>query len=342
MDGYILTSISAFALALTVTADKLMVGDFYQNNPRNAWFVSSVLGVLLGLSATLIAWYCFGEGDGLKQIILFGSGEMLFLSLPMVFAGVLVSLTLRSYFFCMSMSNFTTSVAVAIAATPVFVFGTQLLISGEVWTIWHWISFIITIIGLIGFELSAEHDPSNRESRLNKYLIGVIGFGTTYLVLIDVLFPVIETNLNVNEIQASLVAMPYYWLGFAFGIISYRHREVRKFTRTIFMRLQFIALILILEIIGASFYFFEFFGLSKISATLVALIIGAHIILVWIFDLYVSKQYKMAITKNEDLTQVLFFKLPTKNLEAYDISKVTLGLQALFIALTLTGLILWP
>jgi len=339
--GYLLTMISAFALALTVTADKLMVGDFYQNNPRNAWFVSSALGAILGLTATVFAWVLFGEGDAISQIVSFGQGSMLLLSIPMIFMGVLVSLTLRSYFFCMATTSVTTSVAVAIAATPIFVFGVQLLISGEIWTTLHWVSLLVTVSGLIGFELSAEHDGATG-SRINLPLLGVIGFGTAYLVLVDILLPVIETNLRATEVQASLIAMPYYWFGFAFGVISFRIASVRVFIRTIFNRWHFILLILLLEIIGASFYFFEFFGLSQISATLVALITGAHIVAVWMFDLYIGRRYKIATEGDEIKTKVLGFRLPTENLDGYDISKKTLVMQAVFILMTLAGLILWP
>ncbi len=340
--GEIVTIISAVALALTVTADKLMVGDFYQSNPRSAWFVSSVFGVVLGLFATIGAWKFHAKTDLINDLSLFIQGETIFLAAMMIGVGVMVSFTLLSYFLCMARDSISTSVAVAIAATPIFVFGIQLLLTGSGWGIGHLISFAVTIIGLIGFELMSEHDEEDEQFSINWPLAGVIFFGTMYLISVDYLFPIIETATGLDETQASLMAMPFYWIGFGFGIVSIRHQEVRDFLTKELNRWHLLLLVLVLEIIGASFYFFEFFGLSKISATLVALITGAHIVLVWIFDLYVRKCYQLAVETENTTTRILFFNLPTSKLDAYDIRNSTLSWQAMFIVLTLLGLWLWP
>jgi hypothetical protein len=138
------------------------------------------------------------------------------------------------------------------------------------------------------------------------------------------------------------VAMPVYWIGFALGFIEIKRPEVRAFILEIFSKWHFIAIVVVLEIIGASFYFFEFFGLSRIDATLVALITGAHILFVWLFDLYIKSRYKNAVSLGSEHTKILLFTIPTENLEAYEISSRVIILQGICIVLTLFGLSLWP
>lgn len=339
--GILLTTISAIALAITVTTDKLMVGDFYGDDPKNAWFVSSFLGTILGLVATAIAWHYFGDFGIFENFKLLFQDESLKLAFQVFIAGALVSLTLRSYFYSMSSYAFTTSVAIAIAATPIFVFSVQMLISEESWTSMHLISFIVTICALFGFEYVAEHDDEGKH-RTKWHLIAFVALSTVYLVFVDQIFGNIERSLSLDSLQAALTVMPLYWLGFSLGCLEFFKGSVRKFVTSIFEKWQFVAIVLFLEIIGASFYFFEFFGLSEIDVTLVALITGAHIVFVWLFDIYIRSRFLQAEENNDEVTRILLFRFPTESLGAYAISRKTILLQFIFVVAALYGLSLWP
>lgn len=341
MSGLLITSVSAVLLALTVIADKLMVNDFYESKPKSAWFISSVLGTFFGLISTVLVILFSDNTDSFIQTVnLITSGHWP-LAVGMILAGTFVSLTLLSYFECMAADAVSALVAIAISATPVFVFALQFFLFDATWTHIHTLSFFLTIAGLIGFEAVAEHDEAD-DGRFNWPLLGVIGFGTAYLLLVDYLLPVIETSLETDELTASLAAMPFYWLGFFIGVFAIFLKETRAFVKNIFSRWEFLAIVLALEVIGAGFYFFEFFGLSKISATLVALITGAHVVLVWLFDIYVRKQREVAAENQISTTNIFFFRLRTDKLDAYAISTKTLSLQGVFIALVILGLSIWP
>lgn len=340
--GILITSISAFLLGLTVITDKLMVGDFYQSDPHKAWFISSFLGTILGLIATGLAWLLFAEPGLLTTFVNFTQEYTFSLAFPMFIIGVLVSLNLLSYFECMSQNAISAKVAIAISASPILVFSAELLINGEGLHASHIISVIVTLAGLIGFELMSKHGQDRSNSKINWPLIKLLALSTTYLVSLDFLLPIIEGALNLDETQTSLVTMPFYWLGFALGILNIRKKDVRTFAKDIFTRWHFLSIIIALEIIGAGFYFFEFFGLSQINATHVALITGAHIAIVWIGDLIIRAKYERAVSSKSKFILIFFFKLPTANLSSYELSRSSLLWQGTFIVLTLYGLSLWP
>lgn len=338
--GILLACISSLALSVTVITDKLMVGDFYQGDPRKAWFVSSFVGTILGLLATGLAWFLLANQNLIHKFIIF-STEHVGLVLLMMLSGILVSLTLRSYFVCMSLNTISASVAIAITATPVFVFITQILFHGELITFTHIMSVLVTVTGLIGFGLISKHHKKGFFESINLPLIRFIALSTTYVVLLDELFPHIESVLQLPSAQASLVAMPFYWIGFGAGITSIRHATVRLFITRILARKKFVAIILFLETVGVSFYFFEFLGIAEIDVALVSLIIGAHIVFVWTSDLYMRQRYRQALRSGKSEVSILFFRIPVSQMTAYEIKGKTLFFQGLFVLLTLFGLTLW-
>jgi len=203
------------------------------------------------------------------------------------------------------------------------------------------LSVLLAVAGFLAFEM-LENDGEELSVRIDWHLLAVIGYGVVYLILVDHTLPMVESGLGVSSTQAALVTLPYYWIGFALGILTIFKREVQGFAMSIWRKPEFLALIIILEIVGMLFYFFELFGLSGLTATLVALITGAHIILVWLGDLYVLKRYKVALARGEEKTRVLFFQIPTTHLEEYNKTKRTLGYQALAIVVVLIGIALWP
>jgi hypothetical protein len=319
-----------------------MVGDFYEDNPKNAWFISSFFGTILGLVATGAAWLMVGEDGTVTKLHELLSTQDSLLALGMFFVGITVSLNLRVYFDMLSCHAYTTRVAIAIAATPIFVFTVQTILNGGTWESSAIFSVLLTTLALIGFEILTVSDEKKPDCQFNWQLIVFLVTSTIYLVALDWLFDLVEFKTDLNGIQSSLIMMPFYWIGFALGITAIRHTSVRGFIGKVFSKWQFLLIAITLEIIGASSYFFEFMGIAEISATLVSLIVGAHIVFVWGFDIYLRNRYKNATLHGHEKTSVFFFKIPTENLDVYDISLKSLSIQGVLIVLVIVGIVLWP
>jgi len=339
--GVILTVVSSIFLALTMMADKLMVGDFYQNNPKLAWVISSVAGSTIGLLATILLWLHLGLVETFTTFIEISSG-FFYLGLYCVLAGILSTLTLRCYFKLMSEDMVSASVSIAVASTPIFIFLGQVMSQNQSFTIEHLISFLIAISGLVFYEYISNPHVSVNIFRTGPFIVGVILLGTAYVLLLDEIFIVTDSYNQWHQNSIVAILLPYYWLGLGLGFLYLFQKDIKNTIVYIFKRKKFIYIVLILETIGAGFFFFEFFGLSKISATLVALIIGAHVIFVWLFDLYISYAYHKANTAGKSEVQIHFFKVPTINLTAYNNTKKTHLMQFLSIILVLVGLWFWP
>jgi hypothetical protein len=329
-------------MALTITMDKLMVGDFYEDDPRNAWFISSFFGTIMGLSATAVAWIMVSEAQTANVFISLFGGTTCFYALGMIAIGTLVSLNLKVYFDMLSCHAYTTRVAIAIAATPVFVFAAQSLINGVQWGSAAIFSVLLTTFALAGFEAISVTEDKRPDCNFNWQLIAFIVTSTIYLVLLDWLFGVVENKTSLDGIQSSLVMMPFYWIGYAIGTISIFRKSVQVFLRKIFSRWRFLLVALALEVIGTSFYLFEFVGIAEIDATLVSLVVGAHIVFVWMFDIYLRGKYKTALAYHKEYTRIFFFKVETADLSAYDLSLKALALQGVFIILAIIGITMWP
>lgn len=336
--GLLMTIISAVFLALVVISDKLTLGEFYHDEPESAWFVSSVLGSLLGIGATAIAWMLVGENSW-SSMLLLAQGDLIALSWLMIASGLLVSLTLRSYFHCFS-GSVSSLVALALAATPVFVFAGEHFLYGTSMEVVKIAGLVIVVLGLSLFNLTDVEQEETGKTNL-VHLFGLIVFGSGYLLLVDFTLPLVEAALHVDETQASLAAMPWYWLGFAVGAVNIARPKVRSFLPKIHLHPKFIVLILSLETIAAGFYFFEFFGLASLDVTLVALITGAHVIIVWISDLIIRRKYHKAVREGRGTVHILFFSIKTKKLGEYDLPMRTVFVQAIAIMLVIAGLATW-
>jgi hypothetical protein len=335
--GVLVTSLSTLALALTVMADKLMIGDFYDDEPRSAWFVSSFIGATLGLIATIFAWQIYGDSSILHGVILMMEAPNDVFAVAMILIGALVSLNLRLYFELFSQHEYTTTIAMAIAAAPILVFTLEnTFITGE-WNLASLASAVITTTALVLFEAFGTSRKNSGTSRTNWTLAAFIIVNAATLVLIGFLFHALELYNGYSGVKASLLLMPFYWVGFGFGITAIRYKEVRQFVKNTFSRMKFVYVVLFLEILGASFYFFEFLGLSELNVTLVTLIVGSHVILVWFLDLYLSSKAKEQKTGK---IKVVFAEIDIANIEV--LSRTQIVVQALCIIAVLIGISLWP
>jgi hypothetical protein len=352
--GILLASIGAVFIALTVIFDQLTLEDFYNRSTKTAWFVSSVLGSVIGLTATFIGWVLFND----PQIIIGHVFELIngheYLLILSALVGTIAALALLAYLYCFASGAVSTTVGIVIAATPIFVFVTQKILFSGNWLFFEVVSVILTVIGILIYEwlgeenLEAEPGEAGetsacRSTFFNLPVIALILFSTLYLVLIDWVLSTIVITANVTAIEASFIALPFYWLGFGVGIVGLGFKEVRSsLSSGSLRRVHFIFLIFVIEIIGAGFYFFEQLAIAELDVTLATLIIGAHVVALWIMDIYIKNQYQYYKAKGESATKVFFFRIPTENLIAYDKSRRTLTLQLCAIGIILTGLALWP
>ncbi|MFT7644423.1 MAG: hypothetical protein ACI9BF_000066 [Candidatus Paceibacteria bacterium] len=355
--GTLLASIGAAFIALTLVFDKLTLGDFYKESTKTAWFVSSVLGSVIGLTATFIGWLLFSDPQTIIGHVFELVNGHVYLLILSVLVGTIAALALLSYFYCFATGSVSTTVGIVIAATPIFVFVTQKIFFSENWLLFEVVSVVLTVIGILIYEWLEKEDledepgeegeaveaSAGRSTFFNLPVITLILFSTFYLVLIDWVLSTIVITANVTAIEASFIALPFYWLGFGVGIINLGFNEVRSFLSSESLRrVHFIFLIFAIEIIGAGFYFFEQLAIAELDVTLATLIIGAHVVAVWIMDIYIRNRYQYYKDKGESVTKVFFFRTPTESLIAYDKSRRTIFLQLCAIGIVLTGLALWP
>jgi hypothetical protein len=85
--------------------------------------------------------------------------------------------------------------------------------------------------------------------------------------------------------------MPYYWIGFAAGMrVMLRGGEWATFRSNWRKRIRyFIVPILFVEVIGMLVFFFEYVGLTSLDPTLVTVIMGTHVLLVYALDLSLGR-----------------------------------------------------
>lgn len=343
MSGYGFTILSAVCLAWTVIFDKLVIaGDCYDNNKNAPWFMSSFMGMALGLISTAIAWGFHGNITSLAtlSISLLNIGVPVYgINIPyaalMFLGGVAVTLTQRSYF--RSFDDVAAGmIAMIIAVTPVAIFALSVVLDGDRLGTTEIASLAITVAALIGYEAAAykKGEFKNRYRNLALFLV----FSTIYVVTVDRSLAGVSEQVSV---ESALVALPYYWLGFGVGSLTIFMKEVRAFLASLLsQKKKFIKYILLMEVVGMSFYFFEVFGLEELSATLAALIVGAHVVVVWVFDIYLNRKHSDASSKKEGEVKILFAVLQTEDVEI--LSYKTIMIQGICIILALAGIALWP
>lgn len=334
--GVLFTTLSAVFLGLTVIIDRFIVADWYKNNARSAWVVSSVVGATLGLIATAVAWFLYDLNvllDLTDQLMT----QHIVIILAIIYCGTLTSLTLRSYFKCFSGGVESTLVAMAIAATPLFVFLTSALAHGQDLTAAHWLSVIAAVSGLVGYQALSSGGDWSAKGKVWP-IIAVIALSTAYIVLLDIILGWIVHETTLTELEAALVTLPFYWLGFGLGLVDVMDREVVRSIGHILEQRKRVLLLLLMEIIGMGFYFFEVFGLSGLDAGLVAIIVGAHVVMVWLFDLYL--QHRAHHTTGDRIQILRLFTIRRESVQAY--SWLVITLQAACIILVLIGVAAWP
>lgn len=289
--------LSSLSLGIMVLFDRLMMGDCYKNKPDQAWFVSSVAGSGFGLIATLAMWigYSAMTETTIRDIIA-GIGSLTGLEIVvMMMAGACNVQVLRHYFrlFIPASKDVEvneTAIAMWLASSPIFIFATTIILSmlglnrgvlsgledAEL-TISFGVAVAVTVAAMIGFETYKSHvsDLFKRYGEVVKMLIMVVLYT---LIISGILRDSEMTTVMALSIQ------PFFWIGFAAGVRTMRIKQNRVDLARNWPRIKkFVVPIFIVEVIGMSVYFFEFFALKGADPTYVNLIIGAHIVPVFLF-----------------------------------------------------------
>jgi hypothetical protein len=306
--------VGSFCLGLMIVFDRLMMGDCYKNRPDNAWFISSTAGASFGLVATLFTWigYSYLTDTNFSEIL----ATMINLIWPhgllMILVGVINIQVMRHYFrlFIPDKNEKVNETAVAmwLSSVPIFIFLTTYILSFIVSdydflsglshiniTFAFGLSVTFAAAAMIGFEYHTGGGEAFRAERMSE-ITKMISCIVAYTLLSSALL-----RGEQESIIATLALQPFYWLGFAAGIRAMIPLTKRKIFSSDWSRIkQFLLPIIVVEIIGMSVYYFEFFALSGADPTLVNLITGAHIIPVFLLSLYLcSIRKKMEETQTE-------------------------------------------
>lgn len=321
MLGLIYATLSAFFMSVMVITDKLMVKNCYGDSKNSAWFISSLFGSVLGLIFTLLTWFTIAlispEGT-FRQIVEAFLDLWYWQGIIITICGALAVQLLFHYFACFTENAPISIIAGWLAATPLFIYLASIVFAvisnalfeesyiNVVISKEFFLGFIVAIISLISFEIY-------NNSTGSKTIKGYYGKHLFMIVLINIIYTIgIEYTLNFKHGYYSysmytLALLPYFWIGFAFGIRALTNESKRVVIKHYWKNniYKFLPIIFVVEIVGMLVFYFEYFGLSKQSASTVSLIIGSHIILVYIFDLLISKE--ISTLKNKIINGILIF-----------------------------------
>lgn len=312
---YSFAVLSAILLAVTVIFDRYSLREYYKNDYRIPWLTSSVFGSIFGLVGTaLTVLYLTKTSDVL--INSFGAYIDVKLNLVALLTGVLVSLSIRQYFIAIKTAG-AVVVSLSIAALPLVVFAGELLLENDNWKPWHFVSVGVSTAGFFLYHLFSNTESKEKVSKR----IGLVDTGIFLAVSVVSLLS-LDKVLYQAEVTTQLgamslvVVMPYYFLGISVGIIGLTNESVRQSLKKLLHIKKLVLIVVALEICGAAFYFFELLSIAKLDVTLVSLIVGCHVVVVW--------SYTYLLQKNKDQLKKAYF------------------FEATGIALVLAGLVLWP
>ena len=323
--GYALAS--SLCLAVMILFDRIMMGDCYRNHPDQPWVISSALGAILGGVTTGLVWMAVNVTDANATPGISGPTPLHYLL--SLLSGIVSSLVIRYYFRLFTPSKDgtvdPTEIAVWLAFTPVFVF-LALQVLAFVLPFTHllpeakgvdnnWLFgglVVIACLALMLFVRFDTDDPVRRSTRYGDIFLLVV-FNTGYVLLSALALS--APHLGMADTLALQMA---YWAGFAIGGLGLLSAEVRSAFRYNAKRLRkFSGIIVLTEVIGMLVYFFEFLGVSEENPTLVTLIVGAHVTIVFILSLALAHLRRNMEANNQRRVWILGWrvmasKLPVK------------------------------
>lgn len=317
------TVFSSVCMALMIVTDKHLLGQCYDNKPRQAWFISSLAGSAFGLILTFLMWMVVAliSPHGTLLMIFLASVDLFFWQGFIVFiAGIIGIQILFHYFNCFSEDASSASIAAWIAATPIFILLTFALVGifsylggfpygviliKSIHPVFV-IGTIIATIGLIVFEYISNPNKTS-ENRYKKSLFFLIIYNVIYSILLQYILS--QESQAYSHGMYILALLPYLWVGFASGardifnkikrvdIINNWRTNIKKYWQ----------IILLVEVIGMFVFYFEYFGLADLNAAYVSVITSSHVLLVYFLDFLLivylanKNKYNIKITAEQNL-----------------------------------------
>jgi len=346
--------ISSVSISLMIIFDRLMVNDCYDKKPGLAWFVSSVVGGVLGFFVTGIVWLSYYLFSNVNLVELLKDIWYPY-GLWMILAGAFVAQYLRYYFRVFIPENDTddineTGIAMWLASSPVFIilaimlanslginFGIFQGLEKVNTTPLFILGVLITTVGLVAFEKvgNAKLHEEGRKVYAKKITIMMLFIVIYTLIVSSVMLTL--GNLYSNMTAIAFAVLPFYWIGFSIGALLYTKSSFRTEVKNSWSSMTYFVIpIFVAEIIGMSIFFFEYIGLSGVDPTLVNLILSTSVLLVYFLN-YILKNIRTKIEKTGAKTwNFLSFTVSIDALPKAVGRNVKL--EIVFIILTLVGL----
>lgn len=355
--GIIATVLSSLSLAIMVLFDRLMVADCYDSNARHAWLVSSAAGAGFGLILTVVVWLLVSVAGAVELATLFTIlTEHIVLGLIMLLAGALSVQVLYHYFQCFGGEARSAAIAAWLAATPLIIFAvlaslhiivtaTPILPQAADWfseitlTPVYFVGLLIATVGLVSFEL-LDYRPSEQVAEYRAQLALMLGANVLYNIIIHLALQTTHITLAQPEWVISLALLPYYWVGFAAGIRVVRIPGVwTDFKRAYREKIRrYLPVIIGVEVIGMFVFFFEFFGLGELDPAYVAMVIGAHIVIVYITNYALGNVRANQERRQRETTNVLGLIVATESLP--DTTTDDVLKEIIFLSLAIAGIVI--
>lgn len=336
--GTVVACLSSFSLGMMIIFDRLMIADCYRNKPEQAWLVSASAGFLFGTLATGVTWLLYAAFSLVTLTDLFNSMIKLFYpyGIVMVVCGALCVQVTCHYFRLFVPQGGRkineTAVAMWLATAPIWIFLTLFII--HFFGLDYWFprgledvnltrefAVVVTLAvgALIWFETGDTKQSVplmvslKRNAEIFKMLFSI--------VIYTIILSSILRNSEVMTTREVLALQPFFWIGFIAGVRVLLKKESRiDFCRNWCRMKKFLIPTIVAEIIGMTVYYFEFFALSKVDPTLVNLITGAHIILVFIFITALARVRRYMEKNNIHRLWCLGLRLTTTRLPEADIT----------------------
>jgi len=337
-NGTIVACFSSFSLGMMIIFDRLMIADCYRNKPDQAWLVSASSGFLLGTLATGATWLLYTAFSLTTLADLFNSMVDLFYpyGIVMVVCGALCVQVTCHYFRLFIPQEGgkinETAIAMWLATTPIWIFLALVMIHLLDLDFWllgkpedvnltkeFAIVVTLSVGSLIWFESGdmKQSTPLLVSLKRNTEIFKMLSAIVAYTVILSSIL----RNEEVMTTKEVLALQPCFWAGFIAGVRVLLKKENRvDFCHNWGRMKKFLIPTIVAEIIGMTVYYFEFFALSKADPTLVNLITGAQVVLVFIFIAVLAKVRQHMEQNNIHRLWCLGLRLTSKKLPETNIT----------------------
>lgn len=339
----ILALLSAAALTLMVVFDRMMIKDCYENNVIQPLFISSLATSVFGLFLTLIIWLTHEVPmSEFQEVFRFAVAPY---GLVILVAGVIGARVLFHYFKCFSENGDSTVVASWLAATPIFVYCVNFLLS-KLGLFTDQLPFnfemlmavLLTSISLALLEsISYEAEEGANVYRVHLFLMMI--FNVTYIILIDKTLSFGGEQLQVESATLALSLLPMYWFGFAAGTLYMLRKTERIKLMANWRIVKYAGAIVLVEILGMFVFFFEFLGLGALDSVTVSIIVSLHVIPVWILSMFFMKLGKKMVVQNISEKSFLGIPIRVEALEEFTLNSKTAYIQLILVCVSIFGLV---